>query len=559
MNALGWLLIPLGPLAALLAVLIVRDRVMPWLWLACLPALVAAVWPPEALDLSWLWPGAVWHAADQVTRGILGFTALLWAAASIYGITTQQTHPRRLRFWVFWLLTLCGNLLLIVAQDGASYYVGFTLMSLSAYALVVHQGGPKPRQAGRVYLQLAILGELLIYAALMMRIHEAGNVLAFADWQTTPVGGLTAVLLVVGFGLKAGFWPLHVWLPLAHPAAPAAASAVLSGAMIKAGILGIWRFLPEADPMLQSVSGWVVALGLFSAFYGVIVGLAQTQAKSALAYSTVSQVGYLLAILALSWHAPEHAALWATVLVLYVVHHGFAKGALFLGAGMGKAHHLKLWHWLLLFIPALALAGLPLTTGGAVKTLLKDAFEVTDFAGWLPILTLGSMATTLLVLRSLWLIFKAQPDAHKAPAPPPTLFYSWAVLCLMPVLVPLVWPTMREAWLDSLSLYASWALLWPLLIAGAVALAGGLMVRRIGLPAGMMQRLNAQASPARWLSLKLKRHVQTQIPAQVMSTSGRSRARRLERQWNRFWQRDIVVMSAWFVAILVVLLLGLGL
>ncbi len=555
MNALWWLLIPLGPLAALLAVLIGRDRVMPWLWLACLPALVAAVVPPQALDLSWLWPGAMWHADDLVTRGILGFTALLWAAASIYGITTQQEHPRRLRFWVFWLLTLCGNLLLIVAQDGASYYVGFTLMSLSAYALVVHQGGPKPRQAGRVYLQLAILGELLIYAALMMRIHEAGNVLTFAQWQAIPVDGLTLGLLLVGFGLKAGFWPLHVWLPLAHPAAPAAASAVLSGAMIKAGILGIWRFLPEADPLLQSVSGWVVALGLFSAFYGVLVGLAQTQAKSALAYSTVSQVGYLLAILALAWHAPEHATLWATVLVLYVVHHGFAKGALFLGAGLGKAHRLRFWHWVLLFIPALALAGLPLTTGSAVKTLLKDAFELTDFAAWLPILTLGSMATALLVLRALWLVFKAQPEADKAPAPPPTLLYSWAGLCLMPLLVPLVWPTMRAAWIDSLTMYASWALLWPLLIAVAFALVSGWVISRVGLPAALMHRLNAQASPARWLSLRLKRHLQTQIPAGVVASSGESRTRHLERRWNRFWQRDIVVMSAWMVAVLAVVLI----
>src|SRR5690606_6679290 len=118
-----------------------------------------------------------------------------------------------------------------------SFYVGFTLMSLSAYGLVVHLRGPAPRQAGRLYLQLAVLGEMLLYAGILLRIHEAGGALKLSDWHSAPTSPLTATLLLVGFGIKAGFWPLHVWLPLAHPAAPAAASAVLSGAMLKAGIL----------------------------------------------------------------------------------------------------------------------------------------------------------------------------------------------------------------------------------------------------------------------------------------------------------------------------------
>src|SRR5690606_760109 len=147
--------------------------VTPWLWLSCIPALLAAFFPPTAVPLPALWPGALWGANDLITRAFLGFTAVLWGCASIYAFASQKNHPRRLRFFGVWLLSLSGNLLLIIAQDGASFYVGFTLMSLSAYALVVHLGGAGPRQAGRLYLQLAILGEMLLYAGLLMRIYEA--------------------------------------------------------------------------------------------------------------------------------------------------------------------------------------------------------------------------------------------------------------------------------------------------------------------------------------------------------------------------------------------------
>ena len=553
MNALWWLAVPLAPTLGLLLLLIGRDRVVPWLWLACLPALLLATvsnLTPSALDLDWLWPGAIWHAEDLLTRGFLGFTALLWGAASIYGISTQQKHPQRLRFWVFWLVSLTGNLLLIIAQDGVSFYVGFTLMSLAAYALVVHLGGPGPRQAGRVYLQLAIAGELMIYAALMLRIHEAGGALDLASWQTVSSGGITTALLIVGFGLKAGFWPLHVWLPLAHPAAPAAASAVLSGAMIKAGILGLWRFLPEGDALLQTAADGLIVVGLFSAFYGVVLGLMQTQAKSALAYSSVSQVGYLLVILALAWRHPEAPELWATLLVLYAVHHGLAKGSLFMGAGLAKAHTLTPWQWLLLIIPGLALAGLPFSTGGAVKTLLKDGFYEAGLSQWIPVLVLGGMGTLLLITRVMVLIWQHQPD-RTAPKAPATLTWSWALISLMPLVVPWVWPAMNEAWRNSMTLSANWALLWPLVVSGA--LAALVWQRGWSVPQAWWQRLNAKSSPARGLSLLAKMMIQRPALRDRYAIAAMPSWRPAERKWNRFWQRETVVLSAWLITLLLLI------
>jgi hydrogenase-4 component B len=543
LHALGWLAVPLAPLIAALLLLCWRDRITPWLWLSCLPALLAAWHPPAAVPLPALWPGAEWGADDLVTRAFLGFTALLWACASVYACASHQQDPRRLRFFGFWLLALSGNLLLVMAQDGASFYVGFTLMSLSAYGLVVHQGGSGPRQAGRLYLQLAIVGEMLLYAGLLLRIFEAGGTYGFADWQAAPIGGLTAVLLLVGFGLKAGFWPLHVWLPLAHPAAPAAASAVLSGAMIKAGVLGLWRFLPAQDPLLMDWAGILFAVGMFSAFYGVALGLLQTQAKAALAYSSVSQVGYLLAILALAWQQPEARHLWGTLLALYAVHHGLAKGALFMGAGLASRYRLTRLHGALTLIPALALAGAPLTSGAAAKSLFKTQLDQSVSSPWLPLLTLGSLATALLLARALWLMLRSQKPTLVT-LPPRTALVPWALLCLMPLATTLAWPVMRAPGLSSASLSAIWAMLWPLL---AAALLVALVIRRGWRLPGAWTAL---PNPARYLSLRLYRRVKhPQLPPmkpqlQVPFWRG------LERRWNRYWQNDNLARSVWILCVL---------
>src|SRR5690606_3937114 len=168
-------------------------------------------------------------------------------------------------------------------------------------------------------------------------------------------------LLLVGLGLKAGFWPLHVWLPLAHPEAPAPASAVLSGAMLKAGILGIWRCVPQADPTLAAWSLPLLAIGLFGAFYAAALGLRAGESKAVLAWSSVSQIGWMLMILALAWNLEAPSAALLTVLVLFGVHHGLAKGALFLAAGMVHEGRLPRVAWVLLVLPAVALMGAPLS------------------------------------------------------------------------------------------------------------------------------------------------------------------------------------------------------
>lgn len=546
MSPLIWIVVLLAPLLAVGVLWRWPERAGPWIGLCCLPALLASLWPAPALEPWLLWPGATLGAEDMLARAWLAFTALLWGCASVYACRDLAGDRYRLRFWCCWMLSLCGNLLLIIAQDAGSFYVGFSLMSLAAYGLIVHLRGPAPRQAGRLYLQLAILGEMLIFAGMMLRIHEAGGALALTTWQGVPTGWLTAAALLLGFGLKAGFWPLHVWLPLAHPAAPAAASAVLSGAMIKAGILGLWRFLPEQDPLLQSWALPLLAVGAISAFYGVALGLLQTRAKSALAYSSVSQIGYLLVVLALAWLHPESRVAIATLLALYGVHHGLAKGALFMGAGLAAHYRMHTWHWLMMALPAMALAGLPLTSGAAVKVLLKDTVYASDVSHWMALLTAGSAATAILLMRALWLMWQHQP-ARGAGSPPASQLLPWLALCTMPALLPWLWPELRSALIASLPLKTLWTALWPLLIAAATAWA----VHASGWQ--IPNWLHRLPQPARVASLRLKRLLQHPPAPAVEPQIDQHRWRAAERYWNRLWRGNAVTLSAWLLILLLLL------
>ncbi len=547
MNAWLWLLVPFAPLLGGVLLLCLRERSLPWLWLACVPALLVALQPPAALELPWLWEGVRWGGSDSLTRAWLGFSALLWGCAAVFANSSLSRDPRRLRFWAFWQLALAGNLLLIIATDALSFYLGFSAMSLSAYGLIVHRGGPGPRRAGRLYLQLAICGEMLLLAGLLLRTHSTGQAFDFVTWQAQPIDNLTLALLLLGLGLKAGFWPLHVWLPLAHPEAPAPASAVLSGAMLKAGILGIWRCVPEADPTLAAWSTPLLAAGIFGALYAAALGLCAAKSKAVLAYSSVSQMGWMLMILALAWSLEQPSAGILAVLLLFGVHHGLAKGALFLAAGMVHEGRLPRLAWALLLLPALAIMGAPLSSGAAVKYLLKDAWHDSAFAAWAPWLTLASFATALLLLRALWLMWRDQQHAP-AQRPPFGQWLPWAVLSTASLLLPWAWPALREPLLDGLYPGGLWAALWPLL--AALTLTGWALRRAWQVPS----RLARLPNPALWASLYVTRVLrQPPLPVPAIHLE-RNRWRQRERRWNRQWERGALTLSAW----LLVLLLWLG-
>ena len=457
---LPWLpLLPLFPLLLILLLLWRRSRALaaalaPW---AAVPALLLALYaafgaalsatlagpavslaapaaPPMALE----WPQLLLglrFGLDGLGTVFLLLAGLLWSLA---GWATHRYHrhdERRHALWGFWLAALSGNLWLIVAQDAIGFYAGFALMSFAAYGLVVHARSADAWRAGRVYLIMAVLGEALLLSGLLLRVAGSESLALPLEGNGGAHASLSTALIFLGFGVKAGVLGLHLWLPLAHPVAPTPASTVLSGVMIKAGLLGWMRFLPlgaEPWPLLGAAA---LLLGLLAALIAVLIGLTQRQPKVLLAYSSISQMGFMtLGIGAALLHPGAWPAL-APALALYALHHGLAKGTLFLGvAALAQATGTaRRWALAMQALPALALAGLPLSSGFWAKDGLKQALSSLP-APWPEALTwllpIGALGTTLLMLRLLWL--QAQPQAEPAAGghASPTLRAPWLALLL---------------------------------------------------------------------------------------------------------------------------------
>lgn len=313
---------------------------------------------------------------DMPGAMLMGSAALLWMAAGVFVSRGVLGTDGFRRFCGCWFLTMTGSLGVFVAADLTGFLTFYGLASLPAYGLVTHDGTTGARRAGAIYLGCALVGEtLLVSGFVLLALNSPGQGLliseAVAALPSSPWKHLTMGLLVVGFAMKMGLVPGHFWLPLAHPAAPAAGSAVLSGAIIKAGVIGLVRFLPMEVPMAD----WGLALslaGLVTALYGVVMGLTQSYAKTILAYSSVSQMGVVAAMLGMGLSSGDASV--GPDAAFYAMHHLFAKGALFLAVGLVAATGLcRKW---LVFVPcallALGMAGLPFTGGSLAKIASKN-------------------------------------------------------------------------------------------------------------------------------------------------------------------------------------------
>lgn len=450
-----------------------RVRMMALLGLAPLPALAAALLAVDGPPLVFAETRQhITFALDPAGAILLGVAALLWSAAGFYAWTYLRDEPNQGRFAVYWLLTLTGSLGVFITADLFTFYLAFALVSLAAYGLVIFDGTPRARRAGIIYLVLALLGEVaLLMGFVLLATAVAGNSLAIRDavaaLPTSPWRDPAVALLIVGFGLKMGLVPLHVWLPVAHPAAPMPASAVLSGAIIKAGVIGLLRFLPFDIPL----PGWgaiLTAVGLFTAFYSVLIGITQSNPKTVLAYSSVSQMGFVAAVLGMGLAAGQGGAV-TMVAIFYSAHHLLAKGALFLAVGVAAATGPRRLWWVLApaAILALGVGGLPLTGGALAKLVVKPVLGK-ELVGLLA--TLSAIGTTLLMLHFLnRLAASAAPDP--AASAPVGLVLPWLAMFGAALAIPwtLYETTGIGTWTDALQPEMLWAGSWPILIGAVLA------------------------------------------------------------------------------------------
>ena len=466
----------------LLALLLVREawtlRTVRWtLPLAALPAFVLALTgdATSRVSLPWLILGSHFGLGGGGPVFLL-LTALLWTLAGWYAPGYLGADPRLRRYAFFHLLTLTGNIGLVLAEDVPGFYATFALMTFASYGLVIHSGSDAARRAGRIYLAVAIVGEALLLAALFLATDAADSWLLQdlgAAVATSPHHHTIIALALFGFGVKAGLLPVHFWLPLAHPVAPTPASAVLSGAMIKAGLLGWMHVLPLGH---GDFSGWgltVILLGLLAAFYGVVCGLAQSEPKANLAYSSISQMGIMTVGIGAGLCDAQAWPAIATAVTLYALNHALAKGSLFLGTGVSTACRgasLARRRVVLagLSLAALVIAGAPLLGGALTKNALK--YPVSSAAeGIVPglglLLSLSAVATTLLLGRFLLLIaadMRSSAPHHVGRS----VWLAWFA-GLIATAVGAAWAIsfyQLEVRVSTFQLSSIWSALWPILV-----------------------------------------------------------------------------------------------
>ncbi|MGV0837994.1 complex I subunit 5 family protein [Mycolicibacterium thermoresistibile] len=461
------------------------DTLTKYAALAVAPTVALALIGPRVgtVDAPWLLLGTHLHL-DTVGRPLLLVAALLYGAALV--ATWSSQTERRATLAVFLLVSFVGNAGVFVAADAVTFYLAFAVMGFAAYGLVIHERTDGARRAGRIYLTLTLIAEMAVLWALLLTVHAGGRMLidAPAAVAASDQRDLIIALLIVGFGLKAGMFPLHVWLPLAHPAAPPPGSAVLSGTMIKAGLVGWLRFLPLGEVALPGWGSLLVGMALLSAFLSVLPGVLQNDAKAALAYSSISQMGFLGILVGTALVAPELAEPCTLAAVVYAVHHGMAKGGLFLGVTVWRTHGygwIRWWVLTGLALMAAAVAGAPFGSGAVAKYTSKEALGDSTFL-WFSLATvLPFVATvsTMMLVRAGYLLLTGPRDRAWGMD---GAVLSWTVLGVGGTV--LTWylagqwaPAVTVPGLDTTAL---WDATWPVLLGLALA-AGGWWLSRRGL------------------------------------------------------------------------------
>ncbi|GLZ24120.1 oxidoreductase [Stutzerimonas stutzeri] len=384
-----------------------------------------------------------WRSGDL--DGLSRLFTLLFAGlllvAVVYsrGYMRHDDHSGR---YYFFLFLMGGSLLgLTSAQDFGNFYLFWELMTWSAYFLVVHERTAEALKGGRIFFLMSVCGAYVMHFGILLAHAELGSfelaVIAAQAAQLSPAAALLIpACLLVGLGVKAGLFPLHAWLPAAHPVAPSSISALMSGVLTKAGVYGILKLLFAVlgvGALSAADGGWatfglsISVLGCLTLLYGEIMALRERNLKRILAWSTLAQIGEILAIVGLGSYLAFSGAL------LHVINHAIVKNLLFLAVGAlimrasGKQlDDLRGMGRVMPFTSAcfaigtLAVVGLPPFSGFSSKFLMLYAAAEAGQLAVAALILLGSVLGAIYYLRILRvLLFERRfGDGPVAEAPP---------------------------------------------------------------------------------------------------------------------------------------------
>jgi formate hydrogenlyase subunit 3/multisubunit Na+/H+ antiporter MnhD subunit len=404
----------------------------------------------------WVLPtGAVQLGIDPLTAFFMLPLLVMGAICGVYGFFyMESTWSRRAAGppAFFFNLMLASMVLVLLARGAVILLVAWEIMTLASYLLVTFEHEEaEVRRAGWVYLIAGHIGVAFLVAFFLVLGRQAAG-LGFTELAASHAGGafgvLVLLLAIVGFGVKAGIVPLHVWLPEAHAAAPSHVSALMSGVLIKLGLYGILRALTFLAPA-RWPGPLLLAIGVMGGLLGISLALYQRDMKRVLAYSSIENVGVMLIGIGLGIWAtrtghPYVAALGVCGGLLHVWNHSLMKGLMFLGAGSvlhgAGSKDLERLGGLLRRMPgtgtsmivgAVAITSLPPLNGFASEWLvylglLGGGLELGSGPGLVLFLVTAALATmgvlaTLCFVRLVGVCLLGQPrskpaaDAHESP------------------------------------------------------------------------------------------------------------------------------------------------
>ena len=398
------------------------------------------------------------------------------AVASLFALDYGQHERNPERVLPFYPVFLAAMNLVVLADDAFTFLFTWELMSLTSWALVVsQQREPANIRAGYVYLVMACFGTLALLLAFGVMAGADGSyaftAIRNAD-MTSTLAGLAMILVLIGTGSKAGLVPLHVWLPLAHPAAPSHISALMSGVMTKVAVYGFIRLVFDllGAPLEWWWGGLVLALGGLSAVLGVLYALMQHDLKRLLAYHTVENIGIIFIGLGLALafqanHMYSSAALALTAALFHVLNHSLFKNLLFLGTGavltasgerdmerLGGLIHTMPWTALTFLIGAAAISALPPLNGFVSEWLTFQAILLTpELPQWLlkflapatgAVLALSAVLAAACFVKAFGITFLGRPRSPAAAQAQETgrhalnAMFTLAALCILIGILP---------------------------------------------------------------------------------------------------------------------------
>lgn len=323
---------------------------------------------------------------DLIRYVFVLLTSLVWLLVMIYSTTYIEKYSHRNRYYFIMMLTYGSTIGFFMCDNLLNLFAFFEMVSFTSYFLVIHDEDRYSHEAGVSYLSMAIFGGLLI----LLGIFLLSNYSSSLNLESIDISSINytmkitiGILIMIGFGVKASLFPFHGWLPKAHPAAPAPASAILSGVLIKTGVFGIYITLIDIFKGDFTLSLTLMVLAIINILHGGSMAIFQRNIKRIIAYSSMSQAGFI--VLGISIYGLSGMKSLETLgsIVLYSFNHSMFKVLLFLVAGMIYliTHDLsinklkgfgknKLALKLLFAIGAFGLCGIPGFNGFISKNLL---------------------------------------------------------------------------------------------------------------------------------------------------------------------------------------------